>query len=385
MVIFCEKPLHLSKTLSGMKLSQASHAVCFAIVLAFVSLLSVSCGRGGKYVSIAGFAQGGTYTVKINLYGKDGKISASPAEVKAGVDSVLARIERSVSGYDKGSLLSRFNAGERVVPDDIFIELYEYSYRFYELTDGAFDVSAGPLFDIWGFGFKGGGFPSDDAVERTRSACGMSRLRPDIANAVAEDGTICGRDLLVSGDDALPALNFNAIAQGYSCDIVARYLYSLGVKDMLVDVGGEIYCDGVNPSGGPWKIGVDKPFDGNDMPGAEIEGILDSGGRPCGIVTSGNYRKFYVHDGKKYAHTVDPRTGYPVSHSLLSATVIAADATTADALATFCMVAGTDAAAEFISSHSCESISLRGTGASPALRGYFISDEDGRMVSRLAE
>ena len=126
-----------------------------------------------------------------------------------------------------------------------------------------------------------------------------------------------------------PRLNYNAVAQGYSCDVVARYLYSIGVKDMLVDIG-EIWCDGLNPSGRPWAVGID-----------QIDNVWSSEGKPCGIVTSGNYRKFYIRDGRKYAHTRDPVSGYPVDHNLLSATVVSSvSAADADALATWCMVTG---------------------------------------------
>ena len=148
---------------------------------------------------------------------------------------------------------------------------------------------------------------------------------------------------------------------------MAAYLYGLGVKDMLVDIG-EIFCDGVNPGGKPWRVGVDRPFDGNNDPGTDLDGIWESQNAPCGIVTSGNYRKFYVHDGKKYAHTIDPRTGYPVQHNLLSATIVAKDATDADAYATYCMVIGLDKAKEFIERSPDD------------LAGYLIyADENGKM------
>ena len=118
---------------------------------------------------------------------------------------------------------------------------------------------------------------------------------------------------------------------------------------MLVDIG-EIFCDGLNPSGKPWRVGVDKPKDGNNTLGADLDGIWESDGGPQGVVTSGNYRKFYIKDGVKYSHTIDPRTGYPVQHNLLSATIIAPSAMEADAYATYCMVIGLEAAKEFIES-----------------------------------
>lgn len=332
----------------------------FALCVAAISV-TVSCASD-KYVSITGYAQGGSYVVKLNLQGRDGRIGVSPEKIKAGIDSVTVALDNSLSGYNDKSLLTRFNNGERIVPDSIFTDIYRISYGFFEETGGAFDVAAGPLFDIWGFGFKEGSMPSDEMVAEVRESCGMRALYPDISGRVADDGSVCSSDMVK--DDAprkygKPRLNFNAIAQGYTCDIVADYLYSLGVKDMLINIGGEIYCDGLNPSGKPWTVGVDRPVDGNNTPGAMLEGTLTTGGGPCGIVTSGNYRKFYVKDGRKYAHTVDPRTGYPASDSLLSATVVAKDATTADALATYCMVIGFEKSKEFISSR-------------PDLEGYLI-------------
>ena len=122
------------------------------------------------------------------------------------------------------------------------------------------------------------------------------------------------------------------------------------MEDMLVDIG-EIYCDGVNPSGEGWKIGIDNPVDGNNTPGKDLRAVWSSEGKACGIVTSGNYRKFYVKDGRKYAHTIDPRTGRPVTHNLLSATIVAPTAAEADAIATACMVMGPEKARAFIEEH----------------------------------
>ena len=175
------------------------------------------------------------------------------------------------------------------------------------------------------------------------------------------------RDIMkyMDASSVRPVLNFNAVAQGYSCDLVAAYLYSIGVKDMLVDIG-EFFCDGRNPSGKPWTIGIDRPVDGNNVPGAVLQGVFRAPEGPHGIVTSGNYRKFYVRDGKKYAHTIDPRTGYPVSHSLLSATVVAKDAMTADAYATWCMVVGLEQSKDFLET-------------TPGFEGCLIYDDNGEM------
>lgn len=324
------------------------------------ALLLASCTRQDRYITVTGFAQGGTYSVKMNLKG----VSVPPEEIRDSIDAILVNIDNSLSGYNKKSLLSRFNAGESIEPDSLFLDIYSRAHKIFEETEGAVDVAAGPLFDLWGFGFSEGEMPSDAVVAQIREASGFGRLVEDMWSAIGEDGTVDGYAMLGnegfsrekinnSSDDAavyiLPQLNYNAIAQGYSCDVVARYLYSIGVRDMLVDIG-EIFCDGVNPSGQPWSLGIDKPVDGNQELGAEIQGIFRAPAGPHGIVTSGNYRKYYVKDGKKYAHTIDPRTGYPAEHNLLSATIVAPDATMADAYATYCMVIGLEQSMEFLES-----------------------------------
>ncbi|HBH21510.1 MAG TPA: hypothetical protein DHU72_03660 [Rikenellaceae bacterium] len=287
----------------------------FLLASLAVLLTSFGCSQR-SYESFSGYAQGGTYQVKANLKG----VSETHEAIAAAIDSLLECIDFSISGYNHNSLLSQRNAGKEIVPDRYFTELLSLSEKYKELSDGAFDVFSGPLFDIWGFGFTTDSLPSDEAVKAAMADC-VSRK----------------------------TLNFNAIAQGYSCDVIAEYLHSLGVKDMLVDIG-EIYCEGFNPSGKGWTIGVDNPVDGNNTPGKDLKGIWHSDGTGCGIVTSGNYRKFYIKDGKKYAHTIDPRTGYPVQHNLLSATVTAPSAAEADALATACMVLGPDDARRLVES-----------------------------------
>ena len=318
------------------------------IVLAvLLPVLCLSCRPQQGYVTLTGYAQGGTYTVKANLDG----VSLRSDAVHEGIERILHQVDTTLSGYNKGSVLSRFNRGESDGDDPLFREMFALSRRFYEETGGALDVAAGPLFDAWGFGFTTDSLPSAEKVDSLRAVCGMHVLD-------------AGMRPVVPG--VQPRLNFNAVAQGYTCDLVAGYLHSLGVKDMLVDIG-EIYCEGVGESGRPWRIGVDRPEDGNMVPGAALSGVWQGDGRGCGVVTSGNYRKFYVKDGKKYSHTVDPRTGWPVTHSLLSATIVAKDAVSADAYATFCMVVGLQEAKAFILSRE-------------DLEGFLIYDEQGRMA-----
>ena len=296
-----------------------------ATAIAMIAL--VSCGP--RFERLGGYAQGGTYMVTYNSAGAD----LTRRELQAGVDSLLYTIDTTFSGYNSKSQLSRYNRGELDNPSPLFDSVFRLAKEFCSLTGGAVNAGAAPLFDIWGFGFQNDSLPSAEKVQQTLAECG------DWSN-----------------------INYNSFAQGLTCDLVADYLRSHGVSDMLVDIG-EIYCCGRNPKGKGWTVGVDNPRDGNDSPGAELRGIWDSKGASCGIVTSGNYRKFYIVDGVKYAHTIDPRTGYPVSHNLQSATIVAPSSALADALATYCMVVGFEPAPEFIRSR-------------PDIQGYLISEND---------
>ena len=262
--------------------------------------------------------------------------SRSHKEIQADVDSILNVIDTTLSGYNKASQVSRLARGEKLRPSKMLEDIYSRARKYWEETGGAIDIAAGPIFDIWGFGFTRDSLPEPEKINAALRSCGMGRLPATLVEAIEQNDTL--------------RLNFNAIAQGFSCDEVAAYLHSIGIKDMLVDIG-EIYCEGLNPSGENWRIGIDRPVDGNNTPGADLQDSFSTDGRPCGIVTSGNYRKFYIKDGKKYSHSIDPRTGYPVEHNLLSATIIAPNAEMADAYATYCMVAGPQKAKEFVSRH----------------------------------
>ena len=321
-----------------------------AFLLLIASLLLLcSCEKSGRYVRIEGFAQGGTYHVICSPVRGVGQQA-----LRAAIDSRLQAIDFSLSGYNKGSLLSRLNAGEDLPLDSLFIECFTLSKAVWAETDGAFDPSAAPLFDLWGFGFTNKEKVTDRAVDSVRAFVGMDRLRLE----TREDGTHLVRE------DPRMRLNFNAVAQGYSCDVVARYLDSLGCRAYLVDIGREIICKGLNESGTAWRIGLDKPTDGNMEEGRDLQAILEVS--DCGIVTSGNYRKFYIENGQKYAHTIDPKTGRPVSHNLLSATVVTKDAATADAYATWLMVVGVDKARAILAGR-------------PDLEALLVYEEDGQM------
>lgn len=301
-------------------------------------LLLTGCSGGERYVRMEGFAQGGTWHIICSLPAK-----ARSAAVRDSIDRLLLEIDGSLSGYNRGSLLSRLNAGEELPLDDHLLVNFRLSRQYWLESEGAFDPSAAPLFDLWGFGFKeAGAMPTQRQIDSVRTFIGMDCFRID----TLEDGTCRLRK-----SDPRCRLNFNAIAQGYTCDRVALYLEALGSSNYLVEVGREILCKGLSARGDKWTVGVEMPKR-QDEDGAEpsvyIQDTLHV--TDCAVVTSGDYRKFYVRDGKRYAHTIDPRTGRPVTHGLLSATVIIpAESDTgrvewscarADACATWSMVEG---------------------------------------------
>ena len=327
------------------------------IIGIILAVLVVSCGQPSQYVQISGYAQGSNYTVKMNMKG----VSVPVESIRDSIDALILQIDTTLSGYNKKSLISRFNAGKKIPSNAMFLDMYRIGYRLWERSGGALDFGAAPLYDAWGFGFRNSSFPTDEQIRALLDSCGMGHLPAELP---VVDGYI---DPAAMGN---PKLNYNAIAQGYSCDLIAHYLYSIGVKDMLVDIG-EIWCDGVNPNGEPWSVGIDRPVDqtsdGRSLPEG-LDGIWSSGANPAGIVTSGNYRKFYIRNGRKFSHTINPRTGYPVEHNLLSATVVSSkNAAESDAIATWCMVIGLQGAQVLIL-------------GDPALEGYLIyTDASGEM------
>ena len=315
------------------------------------SLLLAGCADDTTYHRIEGFAQGGTFHIVCNpLKG------ISEEQLRQRIGSCLQEIDFTLSGYNKGSILSKLNAGEDVPLNDIFIDCFNRSKRIWEESQGAFDPSSAPLFDLWGFGFSNRGTVTQEAIDSLRAFIGMDLLSLE----QREDGVH-----LVKADPRVK-LNFNAVAQGFSCDCVGKILDEVGCTNYLIDIGREILCKGVNAVGTPWRVGLDKPIDGNFDEGADLQAIINVS--DCGIVTSGNYRKYYVENGQKYSHTIDPATGRPVTHNLLSATVVASDATTADAYATWMMVIGMERARQILESRA-------------DLEGLLVYDLNGEMVS----
>ena len=262
----------------------------------------------------------------------------------------------SMSIYNDSSIISKINRNEPAVPDSFFIDVYNKSVLVNQMTDGAFDITVGPLVRAWGFG-------PDDHKNFTE------QKRDSLLKLVGMEKISLVNGRLVK---TLPGvtLDVNAIAQGYSVDVVCRYFKSLGLKNYLVEIGGEVMAVG-DKGGAPWRIGIDKPEDNNMVPGQSLQAIIKLDDKA--VSTSGNYRKFYVEDGIKYSHTIDPKTGYPAKNRLLSATIIADNCTMADGIATACMVMGKEKAIDFIESHH-------------EFEAYFVfSDDSGEFKSWMSD
>lgn len=294
------------------------------------SLLVISCKeRVSEYGRFEGFTQGTTYSI---IY--EG-MSEFPVEmVRSETEKILQEIDKSLSVYNDSSVISKINRNETDLADTLFCRVLRMSRDISVMTDGAFDVTVMPLVRAWGFG------PDEHkSFEKSRLD---SLLRLVGYNKITLHGN------KVVKDDQRITIDVNAIAQGYTVDVICKRFDELGIGSYLVDVGGEVKVKG-KKAGEPWKIGIDKPFDSNMIPGENLQAIVKLTDRA--LATSGNYRKFYVENGVKYSHTIDPKTGYPSKNRLLSASIFAHECATADGIATACMVMGPEKSIEFITSH----------------------------------
>ena len=259
----------------------------------------------------------------------------------------LQAVDASLSPFNKKSIISHINNNERFCVDTLFSEVFRNAEIIYTESHGAFDPTVAPLVNAWGFGFKQSSNITASTIDSLLALVGLHRV-------TLNNG-------LITKSDPRIMLDFSAIAKGYGSDCVARVLDSCGVQNYMVEIGGEIVIKGHNKNGNPWGIGINKPIDDSLSTNQELQTVLRL--TDCAIATSGNYRNYYYKDGVKYAHTIDPRTGYPVQHSLLSATVIADNCMRADALATAFMVLGVDSAMTYCKRH-------------PEIDGYFIVSAD---------
>ena len=259
------------------------------------------------------------------------------------IKEALLEVDNSLSPYNKHSIISHINHNVDTVLNEHFTHVFNLAQKISSETEGAFDITVAPLVNAWGFGFKHSIDIDSMTIDSLQQIVGYQKIKLENNRIIKQNEQVM--------------LDCSAIAKGYGVDIVAQTLDKKGVKHYMVDIGGEVVVKGKNPRMKTWRIGINKPIEDSLSVNQELQTILEVSN--VGMATSGNYRKFYYKNGKRYAHTIDPRLGYPVQHNILSATVLAKDCTTADAYATAFMVMGLEKSKAFCEEH-------------PELNAYFI-------------
>ena len=297
----------------------------FLVVLIVGTILIIRQQQSTPYQKNTGLIFGTTYSVTYQ-YDED---------LQEEIEAELKKVDDEFSMFNSQSLVARLNNGENPELSSEFIDVFKLARQVSEDTDGAFDITVSPLVNAWGFGFKNEQMPTKEQVDSLRQLIGYQHV-------ILKDKTITMQKPGMM-------LDFSAIAKGYGVDVVARLLERHDIKNYMVEIGGEITTRGINPERVPWRIGVNKPCEDALNESHELQTILNVTDKA--MATSGNYRNFYVKGGKKYAHTIDPKTGYPVQHTLLSATVLTDCCAKADAYATSFMVLGMDGAMQILERH----------------------------------
>ena len=278
-------------------------------------MVLASCAKQPKKMVLQGLAQGSYYAV--TYFDEDGR------NFQREIDSIFRAVDLSVNLWVDSSVISKINRNEDVTLDKIFIDNFNIAQEAAHLSDGYFDPTVSPIVAAWGFSYKTGDSITPQLVDSLKQLVDYKNIR-------IEDGKV------VKANPNMK-LDFNAIAQGYTSDMIALFLDGKGIKNYLVDTGGEIMARGEKPGGSPWIVGIEKPAENWDSEQVvQVRIAL----RDKGLVTSGSTRKYVERDGKRYSHCIDPKTGYPVEHNVLSATVLAENSVWADALASICMVMG---------------------------------------------
>ena len=311
----------------------------FLAILIVGTILIIRQQRNTPYQKCSGTIFGTVYNITYQ-YDKD---------IQKELVAKMQEVDSALSMFNEQSIISRINRNDDVTPNEMFLNVFNLAQKVSDDTDGAFDITVAPLVNIWGFGFKRGQTPSQPAIDSLRSIIGYQKVR-------YQGGRIHKNDPRIM-------LDCSAIAKGYGVDVVARLLSDKGIKNYLVEIGGEIATKGISEKRVPWKIGVTKPSDDALQNGGELQTVLNVTDK-C-MATSGNYRNFYYKGGRKYAHTIDPKTGHPVQHNILSATVLADECARADAYATSFMVMGLERAKKVLEKN-------------PDLMVYIIYDDKGQ-------
>lgn len=322
------------------------------ILILVLSFFANSCGeKKSEFAYINGLAQGTTYSI---VYENQEKPGAGLLQKSVG--KIFHDFDMSLSLYNDSSIISRINRNEDIMVDTFFSEVFKKSRDISVMTAGAFDITVGPLVRAWGFGPDEHKNFDKNKLDSLMELIGYEKVTIRNERLIKSNPGIC--------------LDVNAIAQGYSADVLYRYFEGSGIKNFLIEIGGEVRVKG-DKNGELWKIGIDRPEDNNMSPGNNLQAIIKI--KDKALATSGNYRKFYIEDGIKYSHTIDPETGYPAKNRLLSATIIADDCATADGIATACMVMGKEKAIEFIQKY-------------PDLEAFLVySDDEGNYKTWITE
>lgn len=307
--------------------------VPFLICLIVGTVLVIRQQQSMPYQHDTGFIFGTVYHITYQ----------SDKNLQKEIEAQLKKVDASLSPFNEKSIISKVNRNETVKVDEMFTEVFTLAEQISKETGGAFDITVAPLVNVWGFGFKSGAEPTQQVLDSIRNLVGYQKVQ--LAQGI------------VKKQNPNIMLDCSAIAKGYGTDVVARYLKKQGVKNFMVEIGGEIVTCGNSEKRVPWRIGVNKPTDDSLQINQDLQTVLNV--TDMAMATSGNYRKFYYKNGKKYAHTIDPKTGYPVQHNILSATVLTKDCAMADAYATSFMVMGLDKAKQVLEKH-------------PELLAYFI-------------
>ena len=285
--------------------------VVFVLCVAIIA----SCSRQPQKIVLQGLAQGSYYAV--TYFDEQGR------NFQHEIDSIFHAVDMSVNLWVDSSIISKVNRNEEVTLDSIFINNFNIAQEAAQLSDGYFDPTISPIVAAWGFSYKTGDSITPQLIDSLKQLVDYRKIRIENEKIVKENPSI--------------QLDFNAIAQGYTSDMIASFLDSRGIKNYLVDTGGEIMARGEKPDGKPWIVGIEKPAENWDSEQVVQTRIAL---RDKGLVTSGSTRKYVERNGKRYSHCIDPKTGYPVEHQLLSVTVLADNSVWADALASICMVMG---------------------------------------------
>ncbi len=300
------------------------------LVLSLTLMLSACDDSKNRLSVLSGPTMGTTWSVKYT-----GEPEEGVEALKVDIEAALEQVNAEMSTYRQDSVLSGFNQAEAgtvvTLPEDM-TRVMKAAFSLSEMTGGAYDVTVGPLVNLWGFGPDPDRFepPQSEAIEVARSRVGWQSL------------LLNGRDLLQPGDRYV---DLSSIAKGFAVDKVAELLDQQGLSSWLVEVGGELRARGTKPYGKPWRIAVERP-----IPGVrEVEQVVAL--KDMAVATSGDYRNFFESDGKLYSHTIDPRTGYPVQHKLASVSVLHESAMMADGLATAMTVLGPKEGMAFAKSH----------------------------------